>query len=152
MLLWGKASIQFSHDIKWAHIEVTVEFPWAFAHSPLLRWSQMLIHTSGSRCLCDFWHISHTNLGCLQWCLSFWQTAGVSECSFLDSRGQWWCTAETFYIRFTFHCLSAFLRKETYGSFIRSHMILSSCCKLMLLMVEFVLKLTDSCIISIFHF
>lgn len=78
------------------HTEVTLEFPWAFTHLPLLRWWQLLIHTSGSRCLCDFWLISHTNLGCLQWCISFWQTAGVSEFNLLGNKDLWWCTAETY--------------------------------------------------------
>lgn len=118
---------QYDLAVTWngTHTEVTDEFLWASTYLPLLRWSQLLIHTSGSRYLCNFDTCPTQIWVAFNDVFHFGRQLGVSECSLLDSKCLWWCTTGMLYVSLTFHCLSAFLRKEAYCRFTRINLILS---------------------------
>lgn len=125
---------QYDLAVTWngTHREVTDEFLWASISLPLLRWSQLLIHTSGSRYLCNF-DTSPTQI-CVAFSdvFHFGRQLRVSEWSLLETASAYdgvqvecFMSTESF-----FHCLSAFLRKEAYCSFTKIHLFLSWSCKL----------------------
>lgn len=141
-----KVSVHLAVTWNGTHIEVTDEFLWASTYLPLLRWSQLLIHTSGSRYLCNF-DTSPTQI-CVAFndVFHFGRQLGVSECSLLDSKCLWWCASGMFYVHWTFLSLFVSLLKE--GSLLQFHKG-SSVFKLVVYIK--VLKLTNSCVMQILH-